>query len=474
MQFLTGAFLRLAGAEPKLLSSVLAGLIGAGFVLGTFYPGYMPYDAASQYWQARTGNLSTQHPPLMALTWMLTDLLIPGPGGLFLLQVGLYWSGLVFLSLSLTDKTVWRVAFILVVGLWPYHLLQLSHLLKDVGVLIGFLLAIGCLLRYERTRRLWWLVGALSCTLYASLLRHNAFPATLPLFWAGAGSITEQMQIALHHRQRQVKVGIFTLLCVLPLSVGFLINSLPNVTRVALGPVLQLWDLAAISTRVDTMLLPHFTVGPDLTVRELRQVVKPWNGAILFVESRVYAGFNNDPGFGDPYTKEQQQDIFLAWLRALWTYPQAYMAHRWEVTQALYGIRTYPDQVQWQVHPGFEPGIMRFKDNPPFQANQGYLNTRIVPILVPLVHSWFCDGWVYVLGAFVIGGITLRCRQRIEGKLALLCASSGLLYTLALPVIAPAADMRFHSWLVMATLLGTVFAIIGTMSQQKSESQQRV
>ena len=427
----------------------------------------MPYDAAFQYWQARTGHLSTQHPPLMALTWMLTDLFIPGPGGLFLLQVGLYWSGLVLLSCSLTDKTVWRVAFILVVGLWPYHLLLLAHLLKDVGVLIGFLLAIGCLLRYERTRRLWWLVGTLSCTLYASLLRHNAFPATLPLFWACAGGIAEQMQIALPSLHRHVKVGMFALLCILPLSAGFCINSLPNVTRIALGPVLQLWDLAAISTRVDTMLLPRFTVGPDLTVRELRQVVKP-QSAILFVESSVYAGFTNDPGFGDPYTKEQQRAIFLAWLQALWTYPQAYMAHRWEVTQALYGLRTHPDQVQWQVH----LGIMRFKDNPQFQANRGYLNTKIVPILVPLTHSWFCDGGVYVLGAFIIGGVALRCRQQLEGKLALLCVSSGLLYTLALPFIALAAEMRYHSWLVTATLLGAVFVISGTMGKRRSENQQ--
>lgn len=472
MQFLTGASLRLARTEPALLSSVVAGLIGAGFVLSTFYPGYMPYDAAFQYWQARTGNLSTQHPPLMALTWMLTDVFIPGPGGLFLLQIGLYWSGLVLLSLSLTDKAVWRVVFILGVGLWPYNLLLLPHLWKDAGVLIGFLLAIGCLLRYERTYRLWWLAGTISCTLYASLLRHNAFPAILPLFWVCAGGLTEQLPRAFQRLRRQVRVGLFTLLCVLPLVMSFLINSLPQVTRTPIWPILPLWDLAAISVRVDTMLLPHFTVGPDLTVTELRQVVKPWQGAILFVKSSVYAGFTNDPGFGDPYTKKQQRDIILAWLQALWTYPQAYLAHRWEVTQALYGLRTYPDQVQWQIHPGFEPGMVRFKDNPPFQANQGYLHTRIVPLLIPAVHSWLCDGWVYVLGAFVIGGLALRCRQRLEGKFTLICVSSGLLYTFALGVIVISAEMRYHSWLVMATLLGAVFAISGTVSKRQSEHQQ--
>ena len=101
VQFLTGASLRLAGAEPKFLNSVVVGLIGAGFVLGTFYPGYMPYDAAFQYWQARTGDLSTQHPPLMALTWMLTDLLIPlfRPHGQNRMESGLH-SGRRLVALS--------------------------------------------------------------------------------------------------------------------------------------------------------------------------------------------------------------------------------------------------------------------------------------------------------------------------------------------------------------------------------------
>ena len=70
----------------KRLAPWAAALLGLAVSLWVFWPGYMSWDSAFQWWQSRHDTFDSVHPPLMAMIWQLSDRVVPGPGGMFALQ----------------------------------------------------------------------------------------------------------------------------------------------------------------------------------------------------------------------------------------------------------------------------------------------------------------------------------------------------------------------------------------------------
>jgi hypothetical protein len=154
----------------------LAAAIGLALTLWAFYPGYMSQDSAEQYRQARTGHFDTHHPPLMAMTWRLTDRVIPGPGGIFGLFALVYWAGL-----AMVARRGWAgAAAVLGIGLWPPMIGLLAHVWKDVGLLAALMLASGVLVREARRPSRVLLVVALVLIAFGAGFRHNGLFAALP------------------------------------------------------------------------------------------------------------------------------------------------------------------------------------------------------------------------------------------------------------------------------------------------------
>ena len=56
-----------------------AAAMGLALTLYAWYPGYMTFDAAYQYWQVRHFEFTTHHPPLMALIWYHLSLMTGRP-----------------------------------------------------------------------------------------------------------------------------------------------------------------------------------------------------------------------------------------------------------------------------------------------------------------------------------------------------------------------------------------------------------
>jgi len=113
-----------------------------------FFPGYMSFDSAFQYWQVRTGEWSSIHPVIMQLHWWLTDQLIVGPGGLFVFYLCVFFVALYVMAIHSGLKTGAQVILILVMALLPYNLMIMPHVWKDVGMLVYALLGIAMLLRF--------------------------------------------------------------------------------------------------------------------------------------------------------------------------------------------------------------------------------------------------------------------------------------------------------------------------------------
>jgi hypothetical protein len=65
--------------------------------LGVFWPGFITVDASNQYKQALCFQFSDAHPPLMACLWHYVNRVIPGTGGMYAIQIILFYSGLHYL-----------------------------------------------------------------------------------------------------------------------------------------------------------------------------------------------------------------------------------------------------------------------------------------------------------------------------------------------------------------------------------------
>ena len=119
--------------RAMLLLPWIAATLGLLFTALVFYPGYLTWDSAYQWWQVRHHVIDPAHPPIMVWLWMLTNLVLPGPGGYFLFQLGVYWSSLALFVSSLQLRPFIATLLVLVLGFWP-PLWGLSlHLWKDVG-----------------------------------------------------------------------------------------------------------------------------------------------------------------------------------------------------------------------------------------------------------------------------------------------------------------------------------------------------
>ena len=78
----------------RRLAPWLAAAAGLGLVLALFWPGYLSWDSAYQWWQARHGELDPTQPPVVPRTWAVVRALLPDPGGMLLLQLLPLWAGL--------------------------------------------------------------------------------------------------------------------------------------------------------------------------------------------------------------------------------------------------------------------------------------------------------------------------------------------------------------------------------------------
>ena len=98
----------------------------------------MSEDSFIQLAQARSGDFTALHPPLMALLWKPLDALLPGPGLLLVVQALLAWSGAA-LFVSLLFRGWGAPLALLAFCLWPTVFSYLGTMWKDVQLGVALL-----------------------------------------------------------------------------------------------------------------------------------------------------------------------------------------------------------------------------------------------------------------------------------------------------------------------------------------------
>lgn len=454
------------------LAPWLAALAGAALSLWLFYPGYLSWDSAYQWWQVRSGEWNNVHPVLLTLVWSATERLWPGPGGLFLVHGALYWLGLGLLAAGLVRGAWPRAAVVLGLGLMPAVFALLPHLWKDIGMLVALIWTVA-LLAHERHRpsRALRLVAVATLTL-ACAYRHNALPLAVPLLWyiagrepgadalagvhagtgpgapdsrAGtdadpAGSHPAHDSTAKGRTWQHWRTGPWPRLA---LTAGLLLavmllaglpNRLPGVERFQVWPVTATWDLAAVSIERRQVLLPEEIIEPDLVLADLDRHFVPYAAPPIYNSTRIRMSVG-PTAFSD----RQMAAVNAAWLRLWLEHPLPYLRHRARVAGYLFGF--FPQQLPDDQIVYY--GVMPFADNPPVAVADTAGARTWRRWVAAWVNTPLFAFWPYAL---VLAAVAWLARGRRGHPLLRPLLWSCLLVTLPLLVAAPSAEFRYLVW----------------------------
>ena len=428
----------------------LFALAGFAFDVGASWPGQVSFDAAYAWWQARGGETSTLVPPAFVLAWRASLAFADGPGGMFALQLALFWSGLALVAQALGTSVLRGIALFVLVGFAPVVLVLRAHVWTDVALFAALVFASGALAQAAAGGRRHWLLPAVLALGWATLLRHNALPATVPLIaWAS--------MLALRGRRAPWRVfALASTLLITFLAGGRLLDA-QAARQVPVWPSLAQFDLAAISVATDRLYLPAFMHGPTLDVADLARAFRPWSNTPMLQGTR---GGLRDP-FDPPLDAAELAALRSAWLDAVRAEPRAWLAHRWRLARALFGQRA-PD---WPRELAYVDAMVAFRDNPPLHANDGRLH-RLVAALAQRLHaSVGLAAWPCLVPGLLALPFAWRKRAGIDGRLSLVLLASAWLYALPLVVLAPAAELRYLGWACVANLMAAVSVLIGSSAR---------
>lgn len=422
-----------------LLISLITGFVFLFYVLA-FYPGYMSNDSAYHYAQLQSGEWTNFQPVIILLFWQLTETVVTGPGGLFLLFLFLYLAALFIISFYLQGGWLSRLVLLLI-AIQPVNVMVFPHIWKDIGLLVFTLLAVALLLSYLHYSSLPVLVFSLISLWLAVLFRFEAVVSLLPLF-GFQGSLWLS-----RHRSWSIWVGkarwryggffivFFAVLLLLILSSKGLLVRLTNSKPVTLWPTIGLWDIARVSVRENRQLLPEFVLKPGATVAQLEKTTTNWSNVSLFT--------NPGSGMRDNWTPEPTPQefaiAFKVWVSLPFLYPESYFSHRLRLFSELLRINEEDNKPQ---------GLFWVNEivdyNEQFPVNKTPLNQWVNKQLIQYRDSILFKPWSYLLLALVILAYLLSLprlshQQRLASCLLYCCC-----LTLAvLFVFSPAAEQRY-------------------------------
>jgi hypothetical protein len=422
-----------AGDDTRSNAAWFAAAVGFALIVWLTWPGFMSSDSTDQLMQARTGDYTTAHPPLMALTWSFTDRIAAGPGGLFILHAALFWFALGWLARELFGRPIAQIAFVLLIGCWPPVFGTVAHLWKDVPMLAFALLGVASLARGLRVPRHRWLALAIAAFACACAYRHNALPLVLPFVFVVAGRLGFAGA-----RRWAVTAGLVLLIALAAATPARLLSAVQR----DVWPVTGVWDLAAMSIEQDRMVVPEDWRREDLTVDDLRAAFQPWSNTTIYDTNKLRISLYHD------LTDAQRRSLRTAWLQQWLEHPLAMARHRLRLTGLLLGWRagdvpeTFDLWLQNMAVPGTAPIVVEGSSARP----------ATIAALHSTVRTLVFAGWIYLLALLIAVVTAWRSRSQSHRLFWPFAASIGL-FLPPLILAAPSAEFRYLLWPVVATMI---------------------
>lgn len=436
----------------KHLFFVFTILCGLALTHYAYFPGLVVNDSSVQFHQALTFKFDDLHPPIMAFIWLLTNKIVPGPEGFFLLQILLYWSGFLLIGWQLINELDLgrtgsiKYGALVLLPFSPFLFNICGTIWCDVLVFGCFAFALGLIISRPPGAGIWswrsiviWLLLAIG-----SLARHNSIVGAVPL-------------LALHlwpeaPDRRLSRVLLGRGLAAAVLTVAVVVTSGKTVDAFVLHPQkmhmeneILLFDLLGVSHRINNNLLPGIWSADD-TKQILDDCYTPmnwdpvsWWGRCHFVFDRLWQ------------SGEWGKGLFSLWVRTVAAHPGQYLAHRFDYFHTL----LWP-QTTFTLQPNPESFEFGFAGNNAFRSIKHMM--VFIKDHFPL-YLIICDGFWIVLCSVV--SVTLFLLYRIKPReyyRSLLVSLSASFYAIPLVVVGPGGDYRYVYWAAGAACIAVLLA----------------
>ena len=422
------------------------------FTLAVYYPGYMSFDSVYQLQSAREGVTNNGNPPMMAYVWRLTDHIIPGPGGMLILNAGLFWFGLAGIASAISSCNVVRAAVVLFCGFLPPIFGLVGTIWKDVGMHSFLVIALAFSLQASKRGRPGLLIWSTAFICLAGTYRHNAFVATLPLIVMNTAIAVPLLKAkyprqaaALAHRglERAWVVGGTAAVCAtLSMTVSFVNNH--GVTDEQLWRSTMVHDLVGISVYQGVNLLPEeVTRKSHVTIEDLKKMYVGYHLASIFAPgSRKLLGSPDPTSTAVIGANSDGKIVFKTWLVAVLDHPGSYLWHRGQVADKLLVLEA--GNPWYPFHAGIDPNPYHIEFAPSALSNKVLEWLRFAA-----GSTYLYSAWIYHVLLLVVIAVSWLLPFRYALYMQLV-AASGIIYALTNLFMAPCPDFRFNNWVIGA------------------------
>ena len=421
------------GMKRKLLLLIAVAWGTFAVFLIAFYPGVMTDDSYSQYREVIHSTYRDWHPPIMAGVWRITDKIVRGPGGMFLLHLGAAVYSVYLLSkVALENGKRWFAIPFLILFL-PSISGILFVIWKDVSLATSLLLAFSLWFYFRSSGKLnrFRLLLVLCFLFYGACVRHNGLAAVLPLlflfFYELAGK-KKALAFSL------AIIGLFYL-------GGKILNyHLLRAERSYIFQAIMADDLMAMYDVTNKNYFPrNYMTAPQLT-----ESMKYFDPASIHLAEASTPFITSDSA--------AISDLRRNWLLAIQNHPKVYLHHRW------IKFKIFLTDVVWVIQPISHEVPVDLIGTPNLgeETLLGRLHTALVYWLENHFRPLF-QPIIYILLNCLITVLAIRRRVFPAAALNL----SSLLYILPYFVVAPRSNYRFIYWPVIATSLSVfIFWIV--------------
>ena len=418
-------------------ATIIAVMLGAGMLM-LFWPGIALFDTVTQYQQILSGQYDDWHPPAMARLWsMFVAVGWRGSGPMLLLQLGLFWGGLALIGGAVAREGGARAGWaMLLVGLFPVVANWLPVIVKDMQLLAALTFATGLVAHYRLRRRAmpWWGV-ALVCLLlaYAVLVRANSAFVIVPLAWCWLGWAGA--------RRLWVRGALMLAGLVLVFGLSGPINhKIFRASSSGVQKTLPIFDLAGIRHFAGHRILTGETADL-LDEAEQRYCYTPfyWD---------PFANPTRCADLGDALSDDDLSPLVTrSWIGAIASHPIAYAAHR--LSHLNLNLRfLVPADEQSSSAPALSDA-----------NNLGLGIGRTVPatwlwrLTKALERTPVGSPLLWLILSIGLGWVLLATPRQPARDMGLSLALSAICMTFSFAVVSIASDLRYHLWLIVATLL---------------------
>lgn len=454
-------FSRSASTRRLSFCLLALALAMATLVFLHFSPGAMSFDSLHILAQARSGVFEDGHPPLLAAIWRLVDRVVPGPAGMLVLNLALFYGGLLLIFRWAAHRYGYVVCpFFVALGLSPPVVGILGVIWIDITMAGFFLGSIGVFLAgyasTSRRTRLLSLLLAVALATLALAVRHNgvtgAFPL-LALFLLHQGRVRAPLPRFIMAIGAAAGITLLLFVGTRMLS-NWAVDSPRHLWRVG-----ALYDIVGVSYQERTYLFYPDVVG-DNSLENVYKLYSPRSFTPLVVGEQIHALPGQVRHKGERFNlaeanPELNQRLLANWWDVIASHPRGYLTHRYAVFDSL--ISRSPYGLWAPVFDTIDPNQLGVparttRDSPYFDA----------------VKSLAMQSLVFVPGAYLVVSLlavlpTLVFGLRRRNDALLLAAAlygSGLVHMIGLFFLAASADFRYSHWMIVTTTLGSVLVLL--------------